>query len=206
MIVLIVDDHPLVRKGLTTILSLENSIEKISEASNIEQAMSLLEKEKADIAIIDLRLGKECGLDIVDRAKKNLYSTKFVILTSSMRKEDFQRAQDAGVEGYILKDAFTDDITYALRVVSRGKKYIDPEILSYLQNQLDSTNPEHLTNREKEILVVLGEGLSNQQIADKLVLSENTVKKHISSVLSKLGLQHRTQAAIYANSINNFNI
>ena len=204
MIILIVDDHPLVRKGLLSILSLEENIEKIYEASNIEQALNTLKREKIDVAIVDLSLGKEYGLDVVERARKELCLThiKFVILTSSIREEDFNKANKVNVDGYILKDAFTDDIIYALRVVLRGKRFIDPEILYYVSNHHNDQNMEKLTIREKDILLVLGEGLSNQQIAEKLYISENTVKKHISSILAKLGLEHRTQAALYANSSN----
>ena len=204
MNILIVDDHPLVRKGLLSILSLEENIEKIYEASNIEQAIHTLKREKIDIAIIDLSLGKEYGLDVVEKARKELCLThiKFVILTSSIREDDFNKANKVNVDGYILKDAFTDDIIYALRVVLRGKRFIDPEILYYVSNHHNNKNMEKLTIREKDILLVLGEGLSNQQIAEKLYISENTVKKHISSILAKLGLEHRTQAALYANSSN----
>ena len=136
MNILIVDDHPLVRKGLLSILSLEENIEKIYEASNIEQAIHTLKREKIDIAIIDLSLGKEYGLDVVEKARKELCLThiKFVILTSSIREDDFNKANKVNVDGYILKDAFTDDIIYALRVVLRGKRFIDPEILYYVSN------------------------------------------------------------------------
>lgn len=207
MKVLVVDDHPLVRKGLRSILSLENNLDNIYEAANIEEAMLILEQEVIDVAIVDLYLGKEFGLDVVERARKSSQNlTKFIILTSSMREEDFNKANKANVDGYILKGAYTDDIIYALRVVVRGKRFIDPEILYYVNTQQNDHSIEHLTSREKDILLVLGEGLSNQQIADKLYISENTVKKHISSIFAKLGMEHRTQAALYANSNNNLGV
>ncbi|MFZ5968810.1 MAG: response regulator [Bacillota bacterium] len=201
MKILVVDDHPLVRKGLISILSLEEDIVGIQEGCSVREAVEMLTKETYDIGIIDLRLGKEDGLEIVDQANQKGVRTKFVILTSSMRKEDFQRAQQAGVYGYILKEAFTEDIVYALRVVDRGKRFIDPEILEFQSNQQEDKQLDQLTSREKDVLLELGNGLSNEEIAGKLYISEHTVKKHVSNILSKLELNHRTQAALLAKDV-----
>lgn len=199
MKLLIVDDHPLVRKGLLSTLSLEEGVDQIQEASNIEEAMNLLAKFNPDISMIDLRLGREDGLEIVNRAKKKNIKTKFVILTSSSKKEDFINAQEVGVDGYILKEAYTEDIVYALHVISRGKKYFDPEMMQRSMRDSYNSSLNELTDREKDVLMELGKGLSNTQIAKELYISENTVKKHISNILSKLGLNCRTEAALYIN-------
>lgn len=200
MKILIVDDHPLVRKGLSSTLSFEDNIEEIQEASNVDEAMNLLTKSEPDIAIIDLNLGKEDGLEIVKRAKEKNLKTKCMILTSSIKKEDFLRAQRVGVDGYILKEAFAEDILYALHVVTRGKKFFDPEILEYKTKQEEDNQLNHLTPREKDVLVELGKGLSNVKIAENLFISEHTVRKHVSNILSKLELTHRTQAALFVNN------
>ncbi|ERI92098.1 putative response regulator protein VraR [Clostridiales bacterium oral taxon 876 str. F0540] len=200
MKLLVVDDHPLVRKGLLSTLALEEGVEQIQEASNVEEAMIMLVKLNPDISMVDLRLGKEDGLEIVSRAKKKALKTKFIILTSSSRKEDFLKAQEAGVDGYLLKEAYTEDIIYALHVVSRGKKFFDAEMLQYKMSSSQKDTLYELTEREKDVLEELGKGLSNTQIAKKLYISENTVKKHISNILSKLGLNHRTEAALYINN------
>lgn len=200
MKVLIADDHPLVRKGLSSTLSFENDIEKIYEASNADEAINALVRYKPDISIIDLQLGKDNGLDIVAEGKKRNVQSKFIIFTSSSRKEDFQRAQAIDVDGYLLKEAFAEDITYAFRVVLRGKKFFDPEILQYKINSKENDDLEELTPREKDVLKELGKGLSNIQIGERLFISEHTVKKHVSNILSKLGLSHRTEAAIYINN------
>lgn len=113
MKILVVDDHPLVRKGISSTLSFEEDVETILEASNIEQAIEVLTFKKPNLAIVDLNLGKEDGLEIIRRARRSGISTKFIILTSSIRKEDYLRSEELGVDGYILKEAFAEDILYA---------------------------------------------------------------------------------------------
>ncbi len=197
MKILIVDDHPLVRKGIISILSFDENIKEILEASNIEDAMELIKSQDPMLAIIDLNLGKKDGLEIVSKAKQIDVKTKFVILTSSVKKEDYMRAKEINVDGYILKEAFAEDILYAIHVVIRGKKFIDPEILQYeVKRNLQDEFLSELTTREQDVLIELGQGLSNYEIAKKLFISENTVKKHVSNILSKLELDHRTQAAL----------
>lgn len=198
MNILIVDDHPMVRKGLVSMLSFEKDIELIIEASNIEEAINGLTQRKIDFAIIDLKLGVEDGLEIVRRVKEKNINTKLIILTSSMKREDFIRAKEYGVEGYILKQAFAEDIIYAMHVVMRNRKYYDPEIMEY-SNMNEDDGFKDLTPREIEVAKALGEGLDNGGIARKLFISQNTVKKHVSNIMAKLEFEHRTQVAIYVN-------
>jgi len=200
MKILIADDHPLVRKGLASALAMEEDINEIIEASSVDEAVNLISSFSPQISVIDLMLGTEDGLEIVKRARERNLPTKFIILTSSLRKEDFIRAQDYDVEGYILKESFIEDIIYALHVVARGKKFVDPEVINYKTGG-EYQRLEVLTAREQEVLYELGKGLCNSQIAKKLFISEHTVKKHISCILAKLGLEHRTQAALYANNL-----
>ena len=201
MKILIVDDHPLVRKGIISTLSFNEGIKEILEASNIEEAMELIKTQDPILAIIDLNLGKKDGMEIVLKAKEMESKTKFVILTSSVKKEDYMRAKEINVDGYILKEAFAEDILYAINVVLRGKKFIDPEILQYEgEKNLQDEFLSELTARERDVLIELGEGLSNYEIAKKLFISENTVKKHVSNILSKLELDHRTQAALLVSN------
>ncbi|MGI6227147.1 MAG: response regulator [Peptococcales bacterium] len=203
MKVLVVDDHPMVRKGISSTLSLEKDVTEIQEASNVQEAMQKLSKYNPDISIIDLMLGKEDGLEVVCTAKSKELTTKFIVLTSSAKREDFLRAQEAGVDGYILKEAFTEDIIYAFHVVARGKKFFDPEFVFLKSKNRLENNLEELSPREKDVLVELGKGLSNLQIAQNLYISENTVKKHVSNILSKLNLSHRLEAALYVNKMMN---
>ncbi len=199
MRILVVDDHPLVRKGISSILSFEKEVEDIKEASNVEEALHILSEYNPAVTIIDLRLGREDGLEIVSRAKKSNCATKFIVLTSSINKDDFLRAQQEGVDGYILKGAYTEDIIYAFHVIARGRKYFDPEIMQFKPDN-SGEKLDELTERETDVLMELGKGLSNIQIAQKLFISEYTVKKHISSILSKLNLKHRIEAALLVNN------
>lgn len=198
MNILIVDDHPLVRKGLISILSTNEKISNIQESSNISDTMHRLIKYKPSIVIVDLNLGNEDGVDIILEAKKRKITTKFIVLTSSLKRDDYERTIKMDVEGYLLKDAFVEDILYAVNLVIRGKQYIDPEFLKikskYTQDELSE-----LTQREKDVLAELSKGLSNIQIGERLYICESTVKKHVSSILSKLQLKHRTEAALYMN-------
>ena len=201
MKVAIIDDHPLVRRGLAMVLSLEQDIELAGEASSINDAVALILKTNPDILLVDLRLGDECGLDITKRSEIQGSVFKFIVLTSSVEKDDFKRAEEANVDGYILKEALPEEILYAIRLVFKGRKYYDPGIMDFLIKDKDEEFAEKLTPREIDVLSALGMGLSNSFIAKKLYITEFTVKKHVSQILSKLDLTDRTQAALYANSI-----
>ena len=202
MKVLIIDDHPLVRKGLSSILTLEG-MEVVGEARNRQLAIELLKFKKPDVALVDLRLGHESGLDLIVEALQLNLDCKFVVLTSSTDETDFKRAKLIGVDGYILKEALPEELVHALRVVAGGRKYYDPGVMDLL---IDSRKPvlvdgqfEQLTPKEKEVLLELGMGHSNKEISMKLYITEYTVKKHVSQVLAKLNLADRTHAALYAN-------
>jgi len=209
MNVLIVDDHPLVCNGIRNILISEEDIEQVMQANDIKTALNLMSMYNFDLALVDMRLKNEVGIDYIENAKSNHPKCKFIILSSSSTTGDFKKALQAGVDGYILKDAFPEDIIYAVKTVLKGRKYFDPVFiekgnensLSQSLNNLD----EMLSAREMEVLLCLGEGLSNKKIADKLFISENTVKKHVSQILAKLNFIDRTQAALYASKICNNN-
>lgn len=196
MKLVVIDDHPLVRKALVSLLS-NSDAEEIKEISNVQEAMSIIVKDTPEIAMVDVRLGKENGLEIVRRTKEMKLSTKFIVLTSFISQEEFLNAEEIGVDGYILKDAYPEDILYALSVVRRGKKYYDPAITEKKDDNLINT----LTSREKEVLNELGKGLRNEEIANNLYISEHTVKKHVSSILAKFNLKHRSQIVCYLNEI-----
>lgn len=200
MKLLIVDDHPLVRRGLVSVLQEEKDIEAIKEASNIDEAFNLIVRENPDIAIVDLKLGKENGLDLVKRSKRPNISTRYMILTSFISKEDFLKGEQLGIDGYMLKDAFFEDLFYAVRSISRGKKYYDPGIIDYSERRKESNLINQLTDREKEVLLELGKGSSNDEIAKCLYISENTVKKHVSNILLKMNLKQRSQVVALINS------
>lgn len=198
MKVVIIDDHPLVIKGLNTILSLEKEIEVVGEAYDVKNGIEIIISTKPDIALIDLRLGISSGLDILSKIDKEKSNCKFVILTTSSGEVDFKNCKEANVDGYILKDAFPEEICYALKVIAKGRKYYDPGVLENIITTQDEIAIDCLTTREKDVLASLARGLSNKEIAKSLYITEYTVKKHVSQVLDKLDLSDRTQAAIYA--------
>lgn len=200
MKIVIVDNHPVIRQGIISILANEKDVQEIKEASNIQEAMSIITREEIEIVIVDLRLDNEDGLAIVARAKDMDLKTKFIVLTEVMSQEDFKRATQLGVEGYILKEAFVEDILYAIRVISRGKKYYYSEILKYNDHFNNNSIINQLTDREKDVLNEIRKGLSNEEIANSLYISEHTVKKHVSNILTKLNVSNRTQIAFKLNN------
>ncbi|MFZ3577029.1 response regulator [Virgibacillus sp. DJP39] len=202
MKIIIVDDHPLVRQGLTSVLSLDETIEVLGEATNCKEALHLIYTAQPDLALVDLRIAGESGFDIIKESIRQGATCKFVILTSSTEEDDFTRAKELGVHGYILKEALPEELIHGLRVISKGRKYYDPGVLDLvMQNEnIADTHIEQLTPKEKEVIIELGKGLSNKDISKTLFITEYTVKKHVSQILAKLGLVDRTQAALYANS------
>ena len=201
MKLLIVDDHDIVRKGLVTMLKGESEFNQIQEASNIDEAMKILSIDTPDIALVDVNLNGKNGLDLIEEVNNKNIETKFIVFTSSSRKGDFIRAKELNVEGYILKDSNVEDIIYAIKSVGRGRRFYDTEIVQEAQPTKRNELLDSLTEREKEIFREIGRGLSNAQIAEKLYITENTVKKHISSLLSKLGVSRRTEVALYATKL-----
>lgn len=200
MKLLIIDDHPLVRRGLVSMLSNESCMYDVKEAGNLMEAMDILTNEKPNIAMVDLKLGLENGIEIVAKGRELSQNTKYLMLTSFISYEDFLKAEKVGMDGYILKEALVEDILYAINLVSRGKKYYDPGIIEYMESNNNKGITDQLTDREREVFEELGQGLSNDEIAKQLFISTNTVKKHVSSIMSKLNLSHRTQVVMLINN------
>lgn len=200
MTVVSIDDFPLSRQGLMSILGLDDEFRFVGQASSVKEALDVIRRSNPDIIILDLRLNGESGLDILTEIKIRGSECKCVVLTSSFDPEDFRRASELGVDGYILKDAMPEEIIAAIRLVSKGRKYYDPAVIELVMKQSKTEIVEVLTPREDEVLRALGSGLTNKDIARQLFISECTVKKHVSQVLAKLGFSCRTQAALYAKS------
>ncbi len=204
MKIVLVDYQTIIRKGLISILSSQDTMEVSGEASNKQDALLLIQREKPDLAIVDFQLGKECGLELIAEARQLGCTCKFAILTYSKDPVFFERAKAMDVDGYISLESHPEEFIYAFQMIQRGRKYYDPDIIDLLmQSQkkpgMDNSRVELLTSKEKEVLQNIGIGFSNRQIAKNLFITENTVKKHVSQVLSKLNLGDRTQAALYAN-------
>lgn len=196
MKILIIDDHPLVRKGVISALTYEHDECNFMEASGSVQAFQILDQEKFDIIIVDINLKEESGFNLIKKIKDKNLQSKIIVLTTSCQKTDFLQAKSLNVDGYVLKGAFVEDIIYAISVVSKGRKFFDSEVLKLLA---DKKFTDILTVREEEVLINLGKGMTNVEIGEALFISEHTVKKHISSILSKLNMNNRTEAALYIN-------
>ncbi len=201
MNILVVDDHPLVRRGIIDILSINKNMHEILEADDIENTFRILKCHSINVIIVDLHLGKESGFDLLEQVRMTYQEIKSIILTSSCKYLDFKRAQQIDVDGYILKDAFVEDILYALNVVCRGDKYYSPQLLSYSSYKYETMGLNTLTEREREVLLELSKGMTNSQISKILYISEGTTKKHISNILDKLNLNNRVEAVIYAGKL-----
>lgn len=199
MRVAVVDDHPLVWQGIKAVLSREPDMEPVGWASNGREAERLVEEQDPDVVLMDMRLPGESGIDIIKRIKPKAPSARFVILTTYAERQDVNAAISMGVDGYVLKEALPEEMLAALRLVAQGRPYFDPAIIQLMiVNQQHNDELSELTEREQDVLRELAKGLSNKEIAKELFVTEFTVKKHVSGILSKLGLKDRTQAALYA--------
>jgi len=198
MKIVIVDDHPLVRQGLEAVLSTETDMTIVGKASNAGEAVDLICSAFPDIVLVDLMLSGSSGLDVIKTCKEKVSTCKYIVLTSSVSQDDFQTADQIGADGYILKEAFPEELISAIRLIYRGRKFYDPLVIEFMMKKETSNSMQQLTSRERDVLITLSEGLSNKEIAKKLVITEFTVKKHVSQILAKLELADRTQAALYA--------
>lgn len=211
--VLIVDDHAMVRQGLRTFLELQDTsalpIEVVGEAANGIEAVELARRTQPDIVLLDLVMPGMDGIRATPQILACSPRSRVIILTSFGEEDKILPAIRAGAQGYLLKDIPPNELVHAVREASLGKVQLHPEIARKLMSVVAakeepaasrpmSNSGDGLTGREQEVLGLIADGLSNREIAEKLVLSEKTVKTHVSSILGKLGLVDRTQAAIYA--------
>lgn len=201
MKVVIVDDHPLVRRGLASVISMQPNVQFAGEATNGREALDVLEKTKPDLVLMDLKLADESGLDVIRRARARGIASKYILLTSSANREDFLKAEEAVVDGYVMKEALPEELLFAIQLVHKGRKYYDPGLMEDKMRRSGRDPLYELTPKEKEVLIKLGQGACNSKIASHLYISEFTVKKHVSQILAKLQVPDRTQAALFANAI-----
>jgi NarL family two-component system response regulator LiaR len=202
--VLIVDDHGVVRQGLRTFLELLDDIEVIGEAQNGVEAVALVRQHRPDVVLMDLMMPEMDGIEATRQVGTISPTTKVIALTSFTDDEMVFPAIKAGAAGYLLKDVSPPDLARAIQAVHEGETQLHPDITKKLMDQFVSPKveptavPDELTARELEVLRLIAQGMSNRELAQALVISEKTVKTHVSNILSKLHLADRTQAAIYA--------
>ena len=204
--VLLVDDHAVVLRGLRFFLETEEAIEVVGEAMDGETALEEVRRLMPDVVLMDLVLPGMDGVQATREIRRVAPDTKVIVLTSFSEQDRIVPAIQAGAAGYLLKDVAPEALAEAIRAVHRGEARLHPRVAQALMLQVGqgtkpSDPPERafsLTPREAEVLALLTRGLSNKEIAAELAITETTVKTHVSNILSKLGLQDRTQAAVYA--------
>lgn len=193
--ILVVDDHAIVRKGLVALLNTVEGMTVVAEASDGEQAIEAHRTHKPDVTLMDLRLPKIGGADAIARIRQENPAARIIVLTTFDGDEDIFRALQAGAKGYLLKGMDAADLTEAIRAVYAGKSRIPATVAEKLADRMGGPA---LTTRELEVLKRIVAGRANKEIAGDLNISEATVKTHINSILSKLGVSDRTQAATSA--------
>jgi NarL family two-component system response regulator LiaR len=201
--ILVADDHAVVRQGLRSFLGLQDDMEVVGEASDGAEAVDSVERLRPDVVLMDLAMPGVDGVEAIRRIHASRPETRVVVLTSFTDDTKVLPAVRAGAVGYLLKDVEPAELASAIRTVAAGQALLAPAVTARVLREIGGAGSDRapgpsLTPRELEVLGLLARGLSNRQIAADLVLSEKTVKTHVSSILGKLRLADRTQAALYA--------
>ncbi|GAB4515007.1 MAG: response regulator transcription factor [Anaerolineae bacterium] len=197
--VLIVDDHTVVRQGLRLLMEAQADIEVVGEAASGEEALIAAKESKPDVILLDLIMSGMSGLDVLRELQKQATASRTLVLTSSLDDHIVRQALQAGAHGYLLKTSRSNDMLDAIRQTAQGISTLDSAVTRVLQQHLTGKDPlDTLTPREREVFDLLAYGMNNPQIAEKLVVSEATVRTHVTSVLDKLRLRDRTQVMVFA--------
>ncbi|GGK96513.1 DNA-binding response regulator [Salinibacterium xinjiangense] len=199
--VFLLDDHELVRRGISALLGAEVDIEVVGEASTAAQAIGRIRATTPDVAVLDVRLPDGSGIDVCRDIRSSLPGTRCLMLTGYDDDEAIYAAVLAGASGYVIKDIRGSGLVDSVRAVAAGRSLLDPALNRRVVERINENHEadprlQSLTIRERQILPLIAEGLTNREIGERLNLAEKTVKNYISGLLSKLGLQRRTQAAV----------
>lgn len=199
--VFLLDDHELVRRGISALLSAEVDIEVVGEASTAAQAIGRIRATTPDVAVLDVRLPDGSGIDVCRDIRSSLPGTRCLMLTGYDDDEAIYAAVLAGASGYVIKDIRGSGLVDSVRAIAAGRSLLDPALNQRVVERINENHDadprlQSLTIRERQILPLIAEGLTNREIGERLNLAEKTVKNYISGLLSKLGLQRRTQAAV----------
>ena len=200
--VLIADDHDVVRQGLRTFLELDPELEVVGEAVDGREAVRLAHRLRPEVVLMDLLMPELDGIAATQIIRRELPDTEVVALTSVLEDASVVGAVRAGAIGYLLKDTKAQELRHAIKAAAAGQVQLSPQAAARLMREVVAPErPEALSEREVDVLRLLARGLANKEIARHLSIAEKTVKTHVSSILGKLGVQSRTQAALYAGRI-----
>ena len=202
---MVVDDHEIVRSGLKVILEPEADLEVVGEASSAEEAIQSVPRLEPDVILMDVRMEAMSGIEACRQIKSAYPQTSVLMLTSFGEEEAVLSSIMAGASGYLLKNTGRADLLKAIRAAAGGQNLLDPSVTKKVMERLarlaakdEEREMEMISGREKEVLVLVARGLTNKEIADQLVISDNTARNHVSRILEKLGLTRRSEAAAFA--------
>ena len=201
--IFVVDDHEVVRRGITDLLEAEEDIEVVGEAGNVADALVRIPLSNADVALLDFRLPDGDGIEVCRALKDHAPTPACLILTSFSDDEALAAAIIAGASGYLLKEIRGQDLVASVRRVAKGESLVDPQVHARVLARLRSGPVQDprlasLSPQERHVLDLIAEGMTNRQIGEQLFLAEKTVKNYVSNVLAKLGMRRRTEAAVFA--------
>lgn len=201
--IMIADDHSMIREGLKNLLELDGDIKVIAEAVDGEDCLARLQEVKPDVLLLDINMPKMNGLEVLQRLKSSRLNLKVLVLTVHNEIEYLLKAVEIGINGYILKDSESAELKKAIFTIVQGETYIQPSLIPALNSKMieksaDEVRIDTLTRRESEVLKLLAVGMYNKEVAERLDISERTVKNHVSNIFKKLGVTDRTQAAVFA--------
>jgi len=194
--VLLADDHPLTRSGIAEFLRRESTLELLGEAEDGFKAWQLVQELKPDVVLLDIRMPGLDGVSVAQKMKEAGLTTAIIMLTSYDAQQYVMASLRAGAKGFVLKTVSPKELTTAISTVARGGLYLDPEVASVVGER--EFDPEQLSVREREVLVLAAKGLSSKEVAGKLFISERTVQTHLASIYDKLGAKNKTEALLLA--------
>ena len=204
--VFLLDDHEVVRRGLATMLGAIPDFEIVGEAGTAKEALARIQATRPDVAVLDARLPDGSGIDVCRDIRASMPMTYCMILTSYDDQDAVLASVLANASGYVLKEVRGTTLVDSIRQVAMGRSLIAPEVIAKVMDRVRHGDPQEtklaaLTEREREVLELIAEGLTNKQIGERLFLAEKTVKNYVSSLLAKLGMERRTQAAVYGSEL-----